>query len=101
MKLIQNIPNDESVRMPFLTLDTFLGAIRTGGYNTSFLRKLGNLTTIPVTPVNMTSAKLNTTISGMELFQAPQTLVTPGINTQEAYKSHRGIHVLDPMQPLA
>jgi len=101
MKLIQNIPNDDSVPMPFLTLDTFLGAMRTGGYNTSLLRKLGNLTTIPVTPVNMPSAKLNTSISGMELFQAPQTLVTPGINTQAAYKAHRGVHVLDPMQPLA
>lgn len=99
MKLIQNIPNDSSVQMPFLTLDTFLGAVRSNSFGKNVYK--GALKTSPVTPVDMTSSKLNTTVSGMELFQAPQTLVSPGINSQELYNALRGIRVLDPMQPLA
>jgi len=100
MRLIQNIPNDGRVKMPFLVLESFLGATRKN-QPSSFLGSTDIPDATIVSPIEKLSSKLNTTVSGMELFQSPQTLIRPSINTSGNYKSNRGITALDPMQPLA
>jgi len=100
MRLIQNIPNDGRVKMPFLVLESFLGATRKN-QPSSFLGGTDIPDATIVSPIEKLSSKLNTTVSGMELFQSPQTLIRPSINTSGNYKSNRGITALDPMQPLA
>lgn len=99
IRFIQDIPNDNRVAMPFLSLDSFLGAVRSNTGNIAS----GDTPFAPsgVTPVNMPTSRLNSTVTGMELFQAPQTLVRPGINLLANYKANRGIAALDPLQPLA
>jgi len=99
IRFIQNIPTDGQVPMPFLVLDSFVGAIR----KNSNINGQGSSTpnAAQVEPVDRPSSKLGQTVSGMELFQAPQTLIRPGINHTSSYKALRGVPVLDPMQPLA
>jgi hypothetical protein len=99
IRFIQNIPTDEKVPMPFMVLDSFVGAVRK---NTGLSAK-GSSTpdAFHVEPVDRPSSKIGQTVSGMELFQAPQSLIRPGINQASAYRALRGVPVLDPMQPLA
>lgn len=99
IKFIQNVPMDGTVKMPFLTLESFLGAIKvdTGIKGQGAGTPYG----IKANPVDMPTSKLGTTVTGIELFQAPQTLVRPGIDILNSYTTNRGIRVLDAMQPLA
>lgn len=99
IRFIQNIPTDEKVPMPFMVLDSFVGAVR----KNSSLSAKGSSTpdAFHVEPVDRPSSKIGQTVSGMELFQAPQSLIRPGINQASAYRALRGVPVLDPMQPLA
>lgn len=99
LKLIQNTPNDNKVSMPFLSIDSFLGAIRKNTGVQGGSRETPNASI--TSPVGGSPTKINTTVSGMELFQAPQTLTRPSLNTLSNYKTQRGIQALDTMQPLA
>ena len=97
IRFIQNIPSNSSVSMPFLTLESFLGAAR----NTSAASKMSGIPSAAILNTDIVGARLNSTITGIELFQAPQTLIRPMINHDNAFKSQRGIDVIDPMQSLA
>jgi hypothetical protein len=97
IRFIQNIPSNSTVSMPFLTLESFLGAAR----NTSDASKLSGIPSAAILNTDIVGARLNSTVTGIELFQAPQTLIRPMINHDNAFKSQRGIDVIDPMQPLA
>jgi hypothetical protein len=98
IRFIQVAPNDSKQNpMPFLSLESFVGAtkgdtsVNTGG--------LPNYQA--ASPVNKPTPRLGGVVTGIELFQAPQTLVRPMLNTDTSYQAQRGIRVLDPMQPLA
>lgn len=100
INFIQAVTPTAEGQMPFLTLESFLGAARakssdvtqTGGYNAGIAGIFS-----PASPPGSTVGNYQT---GMELFLAPQTLVNPSINQSSAYRANRGIRVLDPMQPL-
>jgi len=99
INFIQNIPGD-STGMPFLNLESFLGSAKQKVKGTA-----GMLSSVPDAfggiPSQVLGAKVGNTVSGMELFLAPQTTINPDINSNATYAATRGIRVLDPMQPLA
>lgn len=97
IRFIQNVPSNKSVSMPFLTLESFLGAAR----DTSEASKMSGIPSAAILKTDIAGSRLGNTVSGIELFQAPQTLIRPMINHDAAFKSQRGINVIDPMQPLA
>ena len=99
INFIQNIPGD-TTGMPFLNLESFLGSAKqkvkgSAGMMSSVPNAFGGL------PSQVLGAKVGNTVSGMELFLAPQTVINPDINSNATYAATRGIRVLDPMQPLA
>jgi hypothetical protein len=97
IRFIQNVPSNESVSMPFLTLESFLGAAR----DTSAASKMSGIPSTAILKTDIAGSRLGNTVTGIELFQAPQTLIRPMINHDLAFKAQRGINVIDPMQPLA
>ena len=100
IKFIQNVSNRSNVAMPFMTLDSFVGAART---NSTFGAYQGQnvVPNSPITnPVENPSGKLGGTVTGMEIFQAPQTLVRPYVDKIMSHITTRGVPVLDPMVPL-
>jgi len=101
IRFIQETPNDSRTSMPFMTLDSFLGAKRAPAEGS----KGNSIRDIPysriINPVVSPGGMPDSTVSGMELFQTPQTVSTAGIDTIAAYKANRGNKVLDPLQPLA
>ena len=97
IRFIQNVPSNSSVSMPFLTLESFLGAAR----NTSAASKMSGIPSTAILKTDVAGSRLGNTVTGIELFQAPQTLTRPMINHDLAFKAQRGINVIDPMQPLA
>ncbi len=96
---VQNLPNpSKGAFMPFMTLESFLGAGIAGRDNVS---KYG-LNTLPTALDTQPLApfSIGNRTSGMELFLAPQTLINPDINNTALYQASRGIEAIDPMQPL-
>ena len=100
IKFIQNVSNRKNESMPFLTLDSFVGAARSD----SKFSTQNSTNTVPnaaiYQPLENPTGKIGGTVTGMELFQAPQTLVRPYVDKTTGYASTRGIRVLDPMVPL-
>lgn len=97
IRFIQNVPADSSVSMPFLSLESFLGATR----DTSAASKMSGIPAAAILRTDTQGSRLGNTVTGIELFQAPQTLIRPMINHDAAFRAQRGIVVIDPMQPLA
>ena len=100
IKFIQNVSNRNNVSMPFLTLDSFLGSARAGS-------ALGVAKSDNIVPdssiyslVENPTGRVGGTVTGMEIFQAPQTLVRPHLDKTPSYAGSRGVPVLDPMVPL-
>jgi hypothetical protein len=100
IKFVQNVSNRKNESMPFLTLDSFVGAARSD----SKFSTQNSTNTVPnaaiYQPVENPTGKIGGTVTGMELFQAPQTLVRPYVDKTTGHASTRGIPVLDPMVPL-
>lgn len=99
INFIQNVSKATNGQMPFLTLESFLGAAR-GSANESTTPGYNAGVAGVYTPVIPPQSNVGNYQTGMELFLAPQTLVNPSINQSSAYRANRGINVLDPMQPL-
>lgn len=97
IRFIQNVPANSSVSMPFLSLESFLGATR----DTSAASKMSGIPAAAILGTDIAGSRLGDTVTGIELFQAPQTLIRPMINHDAAFRAQRGIVVIDPMQPLA
>ena len=100
IKFVQNVSNRKNESMPFLTLDSFVGAARSD----SKFSTQNSTNTVPnaaiYQPLENPTGKLGGTVTGMELFQAPQTLVRPYVDKTAGHAATRGIPVLDPMVPL-
>lgn len=97
IRFIQNVPANSSVSMPFLSLESFLGAAR----DTSAASKMSGIPAAAILRTDIAGSRLGDTVTGIELFQAPQTLIRPMINHDAAFRAQRGIAVIDPLQPLA
>lgn len=99
INFIQNVSPGQNGQMPFLTLESFLGAARGSTNNTTTQGYNAGIAGV-YTPVEAPGTSIGNYQTGMELFLAPQTLINPSINQSSAYRANRGINVLDPMQPL-
>lgn len=100
LNFIQSFQNSKEVSLPFLSLDSFLGAKREDSNGAYFY----GANSVPSSPtsqaLNPFTTRAGTKSSGMELFLTPQTVVNTDINQNAIYNATRGIKVLDPLQPL-